>query len=85
MTQLTLRKIPVAVSRRLRQCARQDGQSLNRTAIVLLTRALGLEQPPPTKRKRDLSRFVGTLSAEQEREFQANTKAFEAIDKELWQ
>ena len=84
MSQLTLRKIPAPVDKRLRLHARQAGQSLNKAAVQLLSRALGLEQPEHSRRKRDLSRFAGVMSEEQVREFEKNTQAFESIDREMW-
>jgi hypothetical protein len=84
MNQMTLRHIPAPVEKRLRLHARQAGQSLNKAAVQLLARALGLEQPVHSRRRRDLSRVAGTMSEEQVREFEKNTQAFESIDREMW-
>jgi len=84
MNQMTLRHIPAPVEERLRLHARQAGQSLNKSAVQLLARALGLEPPSRARRKRDLSRFAGTMTEAQAREFEENTRAFETIDSEMW-
>ena len=58
MKQLTLRKIPARVEKQLRVHARRNGLSLNKTAVSLLSRALGVEEPGRSKHKRDLSSFL---------------------------
>jgi len=85
MNQLTLRHIPAPVEHRLRVQARKSGQSLNKTAISLLAKAVGLQGNEGSKRKRDLSRFAGTMSSDEVAEFERNTRQFEAIDDEVWE
>ncbi|MDD5673094.1 MAG: hypothetical protein PHC61_02935 [Chitinivibrionales bacterium] len=84
MSQLTLRQIPRRVEQKLRFNARRSGLSLNKTAVSLLTRALGMEETQHGERKRDLSRFSGAMSNAQLKEFKSNTRSFETVDKELW-
>ena len=56
--------------------------SLNKTAIGVLQRGLGLEPSP--KPKLDLSGVVGGWSAEEVEEFERNLQLFEQIDEEVW-
>ena len=84
MSQLTLRQIPARVERQLRVQARRSGRSLNKTAVSLISKALGLEETVRAERKRDLSRFSGTMSKEQLEEFDENTRCFETVDREIW-
>jgi hypothetical protein len=84
MNQLTLRKIPKPVERKLRLYSKQKNESLNKSVISLLSKALGVSDAPHLNRKRDLSRFLGTMSSDEAKKFDSNTSDFEKIDKELW-
>jgi hypothetical protein len=84
MNQLTLRKVPVPVEKLLRAHARHNGQSINKAAVSLLSSALRVPGSGRTKRKRDLSRFVGTMTDAELRAFNRNIRAFGTIDKEMW-
>ena len=82
MSQITLRKIPDALDRRLRQLSRQSRSSLNKTIISLLLKALGYEGG--SLKKRNLSALAGTWSAAEAKEFEKNTLLFEQIDTDIW-
>ena len=84
MSQITLRKIPPAIEKKLRMQARRSGVSLNKMAISLLSRGLGEKDRPASGRRRDLSRFSGTLTQKDLEEFNANTAFFSRIDPEMW-
>jgi plasmid stability protein len=84
MKQLTLRKIPARVEKQLRVHARKNGLSLNKSAVSLLSKALGVEEPVCYERKRDLSSFLGTLNQKDLKEFEADTADFAKIDREMW-
>jgi plasmid stability protein len=83
MSHLTLRRIPEPVERELRTLAAQTGVSLNKTAISVLRKGLGLE--PMEQRKRDLSHLAGRWTPGQADEFDRRMEIFEQIDEELWQ
>ena len=83
MNQLTVRQVPNEIEDELRQVARQNGTSLNHTAIAALRKGLGLA--PPERRRRDLSGLAGKWTAEEADEFDNNVKVFGKIDEELWQ
>ena len=84
MKQLTLRKIPARVEKQLRVHARKNGLSLNKTAVSLLSLALGVEEPCRSEHKRDLSSFLGTLNVKDLKEFETNTSDFAKVDREMW-
>ena len=82
MRQLTLRQIPDLVEIGLRNLAKQRGQSLNKTAIFLLKKVLGLEKMD--KKQRDLSKLTGKWSEQEAENFNKNIEIFEQIDEEMW-
>lgn len=82
MNQMTLRQIPEAVGKRLRDRSRRSGRSMNQTAIALLEEALGVKASEG--RKRDLSSFAGAWNEEEFREFERHASQFETLDAEVW-
>lgn len=84
MNHLTLRKIPPDIEKKLRVHSKKNGMSLNKYAVSLLSTAMGREDSPAPKRKRDLSRFLGSMSSDNARMFTENTRDFRTIDRELW-
>lgn len=66
----------------LKQKAKKEHISVNTLVLKILEQGLGCS------RKRhvyhDLDHLAGTWSAEDVKEFNENTQAFEQIDKELW-
>ena len=85
MNQFTVRQIPFSVEKKLREIARETGQSINKTVISLLEKALGIGDRQRYQKKRDLSRFAGIWKKEEAEEFENNTRIFEQIDPEVWQ
>ena len=82
MSQITLRDVPRELDHRLRELARAQNKSLNRTIIGVLMESLHLGDG--RDRKRDMSDLAGTWSAEEAEEFDANTRVFEQLDDEMW-
>ena len=82
MSQITLRDVPRELDHRLRELARAQNKSLNRTIIGVLIESLHLGDG--RDRKRDMSDLAGTWSAEEAEEFDANTRVFEQLDDEMW-
>jgi plasmid stability protein len=82
MNQLTLRHLPKNTESLLRTAARKSGKSLNKTAIDLLNKSLGLSES--SRRKRSLAGCFGTWSKCEAEEFDCNTKVFETIDPDVW-
>ena len=78
---LTVRKVPRDVQRALKDVQRNSGDSLNQTVITLLRKALGLGVEVHDN---GLGSLAGTWGQAELRAFERSTKAFEAIDDELW-
>jgi hypothetical protein len=78
--QYTIRKIPLAIDKAVRQRARAEGKSLNAIAVKALADGLGLQRE--TVVRRDLGDIVGTWArgAATERALAAQHR----IDKALW-
>jgi len=81
MSQISIRDLSPAVEAHLRERARIEGRSLSQVASDLLAEASGLGC---SNKKRDLSRFAGTWSADEAAAFAATQKRFTEIDAELW-
>lgn len=62
--QYTLRNVPPEIDAALRRRARQEGRSLNETAIQALREATGMEGEAAEPRRRDLADVVGSWIAE---------------------
>lgn len=84
MNQLTLRQIPESVEKKLRMTAAETGQSINKTIITLLEKALGIGKKQYRQKKRDLSRFAGLWTKTEAEEFEKNSLVFEQVDPEVW-
>ena len=88
MKQTTLRGIDPPLARRLRDEARRQGLSLNRTILRLLRQAMGLAKPnepsPGRQRFADLDHLIGTWSKEEADEFDRTLQRLRQIDKEMW-
>ncbi len=68
---------------KLKQIAEQKGLSVNSLVVGIIRQALGFEE----RRKQiytDLDHLAGRWSEKEYREFERNTKSFEAIDEKLW-
>ncbi len=80
--QMTLRRIPDVVGKKLRDKSRRSGRSMNQTAIELLEQALGVRASEG--KKRDLSPFAGAWQEEEYREFEHHASQFGNVDAEVW-
>jgi plasmid stability protein len=76
----TLRNVPQAVDRALRERARSQGKALNEVVIETLQRALGLAGETPVQR--DLTDIVGTWQSDPEMD--RILGEHRRIDPELW-
>lgn len=86
MNTFTLRQIPLPVERRLRQLARESRKSLNKTAVELLAKAVGISpvEKKIMRKHRNVKSALRPWSDDEYREFERNTRIFESIDKEMW-
>lgn len=79
---VTIRNIPPDVAEQLEQERRRRGESLNKTMISLLRKALGLLPGEPYDN--GLGRFAGGWDEAELVAFERDTAAFEQVDPELW-
>lgn len=80
MAQYTIRNVPNAVDRELRETARKRGISLNEAALIALRRGLGVSEQPPEYD--DLDDLVGTWK--EDPLFDEAIKDQDRVDSELW-
>ena len=78
--QYTIRDIPPRVDRRLRERCASYGSSLNRVALLALSRAAGLEDDPPEFH--DLDDLAGTWVDDPA--FDHAMQARDRVDEDLW-
>ena len=79
-TQYTIRSVPEAVDRAVRQRAKQESKSLN--AVVVEAIARGLELDAKAAVHTDLDDLIGTW--QEDLEFDRAVAAFERIDDDAW-
>lgn len=85
MNTLTLRKIPQPIEQRLRQMAKDTHQSLNKTAVELLAKGVGIGSLSTKKKKyRDIAGVFPKWTEQEYLDFEKNTKIFDAIDESMW-
>ena len=80
MPQYTIRNIPDALDRELREQARRRGTSLNETAIEAIMRGLGITED--AVEYSDLDDLVGTWKSD--RAFDQAIADQDTIDTDLW-
>jgi len=78
--QYTIRNVPAAVDRALRQRARTERRSLNAVAVDALAQGAGIDLA--SEPRRDLSRIAG--SWQDDPDFEAAIAAQDQIDESLW-
>ncbi len=82
MSQITIRDIPEAVEKAIRERARKRNTSLDRIVIELVEEALGMSGA--SGKNRDLSQLAGTWDAEDAESFDADVESIRRIDGEIW-
>ncbi len=82
MKALTIRNVDPALARELERERKRRNLSLNKTVLVLLHQALGME--PGAVRSNGLRKLAGTWSPADAAEFDRAVAPFEQIDEELW-
>ena len=80
-TQMTLRRIPDKISRKLREVARKEAKSMNLAALEALERGLGLADEPIEYH--DLDDLAGSWI--QDPEFEKVVAEMDRIDPGLWE
>lgn len=81
---MTLRGVDDSLMQILKEMAKTQGISLNALAVRLIREASGFDKRKRTTTYHDLDNLAGTWTVEDEQQFYAVTKDFEAIDTDLW-
>jgi plasmid stability protein len=85
MNAITIRNLPPDLARAIREKAKADGTSLNRTVINLLRdRPAAAKSGRQRARYRDLDALAGSWTKAQAAEFEKELAAQRKIDPELW-
>ena len=79
-TQYTIRAVPDAVDRAIRQRAKRDEKSLNAVVVDAIARGLELDARPAVYT--DLDDLIGTW--QEDPEFDRAIADFERIDSDVW-
>jgi DNA-binding ferritin-like protein (Dps family) len=84
MSAITLRNLPPRVAKAIREKARKERLSMNKTVIKLLEEATGAT--PEAKRvvHHDLDRFFGTWTKEEADAFDEALREQRQIEPEMW-
>lgn len=84
MSSITIHSIDNTTDILIREKARKEGKSLNKTIQALLKKSLGLGTLDENDRKKDFLDIFGAWNKNDENEFVNNVKTFNQIDAEDW-
>ena len=84
MNAMTVRNLPPAVARAVREKARKERLSLNKAIVRLLEAATGVGQPAKPVVHHDLDHLAGTWSEAEYQEFMGSLREQRKIDPEMW-
>lgn len=84
MKAITVRNLSPELARFIRDEARRQGQSLNRTVIALLEQAAGLVRPTKPRRYHDLDKYIGTMTDEDAEIVMKAVEEQRQIEPEMW-
>lgn len=84
MSSITIHSIDNTTDILIREKARKEGKSLNKTIQALLKKSLGLGTLDENDRKKDFLDIFGAWNRNDENEFVNNVKTFNQIDAEDW-
>ncbi len=84
MNAITVRNLPPAVARAVKQKARKEKLSLNKAIARLLEEATGAEKERKAVVHHDLDGFFGTWSRKQADAFDEALREQRQIDPEMW-
>jgi hypothetical protein len=84
MNAITVRNLPPAVARAVREKARKEKLSLNKAIVRLLEEATGATERRKRVLHHDLDRFFGTWTPEEADAFDQALREQRQIDPEMW-
>ncbi|MBI4651966.1 hypothetical protein HY745_11935 [Candidatus Desantisbacteria bacterium] len=85
MKSITIHNIDNTTDILIREKAKKEGKSLNKTIQSLLKKSLGLDALNENDRKKNFLDLFGSWNKNDEKEFINNTKTFNKIDAEDWE
>jgi len=85
MKSITIHGLEDPLDSMIREKAKNQGLSLNKTIKKLLEEALGIKKRSTLEHKKDFLDLFGTWTAEDLKEFTLNTKDLDQVDQEDWQ
>ena len=84
MKSITIHGLEDRLSERIREKARQQGLSLNKTIKKLLAEALGMEEQAPRDRREQFLDLFGIWTKEEAEEFNKSLEETRKLDPEDW-
>jgi hypothetical protein len=84
MSAITVRNLPPAVAKAVREKARKEKLSLNKAVVRLLEEATGAEKGERHVVHHDLDHLAGTWSESEYREFMEALGEQRQVDPEMW-
>jgi hypothetical protein len=84
MNAITVRNLPPAVAKAVKEKARKEKLSLNKAIVKLLEEATGAEKGDKKVVHHDLDHLAGTWSEAEYQEFMAALREQRQIDPEMW-
>ena len=84
MNAITVRNLPPAVAKAVKEKARKEKLSLNKAILRLLEDATGTGEAKKSVVHDDLDHFAGTWSADEYRQFMDALREHRQIDPEMW-
>ncbi len=84
MKSITIHGLEDRLSERIREKARQQGLSLNKTIKKLLAEALGVEEQAPRDRREQFLDLFGIWTKEEAEEFNKSLEETRKLDPEDW-
>lgn len=85
MKSITIHNLDDPLDILIRERAKREGLSLNKTIKKLLAESLGVSQESGKNRKKDFMDLFGTWSDAEVSDFKKQTKDFEKIDPGDWE
>lgn len=84
MNAITVRNLPPAVAKAVRDKARKEKLSLNKAIVRLLEEATGVEKGKKKVIHHELDHLAGTWSEEEYQQFMGSLREQRQIDPEMW-
>ncbi|MBN1552889.1 antitoxin [bacterium] len=85
MKTITIRGIDDELEKAIKETSKKKQESMNQTVVKLLRDSVGLSKKAVFPKYNDLDELAGTWSAEEETLFFKNIRAFEEVDKGMWE